>query len=96
VTSLLRAGHTDSLLADTAFDYMHPDALPAMLIASLAAQPATVFADQASWSAQLDRPGFIGLTMTAEPADRFAGHRFASRPDPAQVQPRQRSGQHPD
>ena len=37
---LLRAGHTDFVLNDTAFDYMRSHALPAMLIASLAAQPA--------------------------------------------------------
>jgi hypothetical protein len=64
---LLRAGHTDFVLNDAAFDYMRTRALPAMLIASLAAQPETVFADQAAWSAQLDRLGFTGLTTTPDP-----------------------------
>jgi len=82
---LLRAGHTDFVLNDAAFDYMRSRALSATLIARLAEQPATAFADQAAWSAHLDRLGFIALTTTPEPADRFAGHRFASRPDPVQI-----------
>jgi hypothetical protein len=64
---LLRAGHTDFVLNDTAFDYMRIRALPAMLITSLAAQPERMFADQAGWSAQLDRLGFTGLTTTPDP-----------------------------
>ena len=64
---LLRAGHTDFVLNDAAFDYMRARALPAMLIASLAAQPERDFADQAAWSAQLDRLGFTGLTTTPDP-----------------------------
>jgi hypothetical protein len=64
---LLRAGHTDFVLNDTAFDYMRAHALPATLIASLAAQPERVFANQAAWSAQLDRFGFTGLTTTPDP-----------------------------
>jgi hypothetical protein len=64
---LLRAGHTDFVLNDAAFYYMRTRALPAMLIASLAAQPERDFADQAAWSAQLDRLGFTGLTTTPEP-----------------------------
>jgi len=82
---LLRAGHTDFVLNDAAFDYMRGRALSATLIARLAEQPDTAFADQAAWSAHLDRLGFIALTTTPEPADRFAGHRFASRPDPVQI-----------
>ena len=64
---LLRAGHTDFVLNDAAFDYMRARALPATLIARLAEQPETVFADQAAWSAHLARLGFIGLTTTPEP-----------------------------
>lgn len=64
---LLRAGHTDFVLNETAFDYMRSHALPAMLIASLAAQPERVFANQAAWSAQLDRLEFTGLTTTPDP-----------------------------
>ena len=35
--------------------------------------------------AHLERPGFTTLKVAPEPADRFAGHRFALRPDPVQV-----------
>jgi len=68
-----------------------------MLIARLAAEPETRFADRTAWLAHLDRLGFAALTVTPEPADRFAGHRFASasgrrlrdmreaRPDPVRV-----------
>ncbi len=82
---LLRAEHTDFVSNDAAFDYMRTRAVPVMLIASLAAQPERDLADQAGWSAQLDWLGFTGLTTTPEPADGFAGHRFASRPDPVQI-----------
>ncbi len=64
---LLRAGHTDFVLNPAAFDYMRERALSAPLIARLAEQPETVFADQAAWSAQLDRLGFTGLTITPDP-----------------------------
>ena len=82
---LLRAGHTDFVLNDATFDYMRGRALPTTLITRLAEQPETAFADQAAWSAHLDRLGFAVLTVTPGPADRFAGHRFASRPDPVQI-----------
>ncbi len=82
---LLRAGHTDYVLNGAAYDYMRKHSLSAPLIASLAAQPETSFADQAAWLAHLDRLGFTKLEVTPEPADRFAGHRFASRPDPVRV-----------
>jgi Transposase IS66 family len=82
---LLRAGHTDYVLNDTAYDYMRKHALAAPLIASLAVQPQTCFADQATWLAHLDRLGFTALGVTPEPADRLAGHRFASRSDPVRV-----------
>ena len=64
---LLRAGHTDFVLNDAAFDYMRSRALSAPLIAQLAEQPNTAFADQAAWSAHLDRLGFTGLTTTPDP-----------------------------
>jgi hypothetical protein len=64
---LLRAGHTDFVLNDAAFDYMRGRALPAALIACLAAQPETSFADQDAWSAHLDRLGFTALTTTPDP-----------------------------
>ena len=64
---LLRAGHADFVLNDTAFSYMRNHALPATLIARLAGQRDTVFADQTAWSAQLERLGFAGLTTTPDP-----------------------------
>ena len=47
---LLRAGHTDFRYRRGIRLHAHPR-LPAMLIASLAAQPETVFSDPAAWSA---------------------------------------------
>jgi hypothetical protein len=82
---LLRAGHTDYVLNDAAYRYMRKHSLAAMLIARLAAEPETRFADRDAWLAHLDRLGFSGLDVTPEPADRLAGHRFASRPDPIRV-----------
>ena len=64
---LLRAGHSDFMLNDAAFDYMRSRALPASLIARLAAAADTIFADQAAWSAHLARLGFTGLTTTPDP-----------------------------
>jgi len=82
---LLRAGHTDYVLNDAAYGYMRKHSLAAPLLASLAAQPQTEFADQAAWIAHLERLGFTKLDVTPEPADRFAGHRFALRPDPVKI-----------
>jgi Transposase IS66 family len=64
---LLRAGHTDLVLNAAAFDYMRERALSATLIARLAEQPETAFADQAAWQAHLDRLGFTGLTISPDP-----------------------------
>ena len=64
---LLRAGHTDYMLNDAAFRYMHKHSLPAMLIARLAADPETRFADRDAWLAHLDRLGFSGLDVTPDP-----------------------------
>jgi hypothetical protein len=85
VACLLRAGHTDYVLNDAAYGYMRKHSLSAPLLASLAAQPQTRFADQKAWLAHLDRLGFTKLDVTPEPADRFAGHWFASRPNPVRV-----------
>ncbi len=67
MAGLLRAGHTDFVLNDTAFHYMRTRALSAPLIARLAEQSETAFADQAAWSAQLERLGFTALTTTPDP-----------------------------
>jgi hypothetical protein len=64
---LLRAGHTDYVLNDAAYDYMRKHALSAPLIARLTAQPQTRFADQAAWQAHLDRLGFTALDVTPNP-----------------------------
>ncbi len=64
---LLRAGHTDYVLNDAAFGYMRDHALSAALIARLAEQPQTSFADQPAWNAHLDRLGFTALTTTPNP-----------------------------
>ncbi len=62
---LLRAGHTDYVLNAAAYDYMRERGLSAPLIARLAAQPETIFLDQAVWSAQLERLGFTALRRVA-------------------------------
>ena len=64
---LLRAGHTDYVLNDAAFGYMRRHALATPLIARLAAQPQTGFANQTAWLAHLDRLGFTGLNVTPDP-----------------------------
>jgi hypothetical protein len=46
---------------------MRKHSLSAPLIASLAAQPQTAFADQAAWLAHLDRLGFTKLDVTPDP-----------------------------
>ena len=80
---LLRAGHTDFVLNDAAFEYMRERALSAPLIGCLAAQPETIFADQAAWSAHLDRLGFTVLTTTPDPGpDRHRGRPMGQRPRP--------------
>ena len=64
---LLRAGHTDYVLNDAAYGYMRKHSLSAPLIASLAAETETRFADQKSWLAHLDRLGFTKLDVTPDP-----------------------------
>ena len=61
---LLRAGHTDFVLNEAAFDYMRGRVLSASLIACLAAQPQRAFADQTAWSAHLAQLRFAELTTT--------------------------------
>ena len=64
---LLRAGHTDYVLNDAAYDYMRKHALSAPLIARLMAEPQTDFADEAGWLAHLKRLGFTALDVTPNP-----------------------------
>ena len=55
------------MLNAAAFYYMRDRALSAHLIARLAEQPETAFADQAAWQAHLDRLGFTELTTVPNP-----------------------------
>jgi hypothetical protein len=64
---LLRAGHNDYVLNDAAYGYMRKHSLSAPLIASLAAETETRFADQKAWLAHLDRLGFTKLDVTPDP-----------------------------
>ena len=64
---LLRAGYTDYVLNDAAYDYMRNQGLPAATIALLKAEPQTRFSDQIAWQAHLDRLGFNELNVTPEP-----------------------------
>jgi hypothetical protein len=65
---LLRAGHTDYVLNDAAYDYMRNQGLPAATIARLKAEPQTRFSDKTAWQAHLDRLGFNALKVTPDPA----------------------------
>jgi len=64
---LLRAGHTDYVLNDAAYDYMRNQGLPASTIALLKAEPRTRFGGQSAWQAHLGRLGFNGLKVTPDP-----------------------------
>jgi len=64
---LLRAGHTDYVLNDAAYDYMRNNGLPAATIARLMGEPETRFCDQTAWKAHLDRLGFNTLSVTPDP-----------------------------
>jgi len=64
---LLRAGHTDYVLNDAAYDYMRNQGLPAATIARLRAEPQTRFSDQTAWEAHLDRLGLNALKVTPDP-----------------------------
>jgi hypothetical protein len=64
---LLRAGHTDYVLNNAAYDYMRNNGLPAATIARLMAEPETRFSDQTAWQAHLDRLGFNALSVAPDP-----------------------------
>jgi hypothetical protein len=57
---------------DAAYGYMRKHSLPAPLVASLAAQPQTAFANQAAWLAHLDRLGLTELDVTPDPVPNAA------------------------
>ena len=61
---LLRAGHPDHVLNETALAYLRDRGLSGPLIAGLAEAGQTYFADQAAWQAHLRR---VGIVAPAKP-----------------------------
>lgn len=61
---LLRAGHTDYVLNETAFAYLRARGLAAPLIARLTTAGETWFVDQAAWRAHLKRLGIVSPAQT--------------------------------
>jgi len=82
---LLCAGHTDDVVNDAALEYMREHNLAGSVIRQLVEHAQRQFAEQAAWQRHLEQPGITDVQVTPEPADRFAWHRFASRPDPVRV-----------
>ncbi len=66
--SLLRAGHTDYVLGDAAFDYMRARNLSGKVIALLADHPVRRFEDEEAWAAHLDRLGISAMDVHPDPA----------------------------
>jgi hypothetical protein len=64
---LLRAGHTDYVINDAALAYMRQRKLAGPLIARLQACRTKRFADEATWTAHLDRLGLSGLAVNPDP-----------------------------
>jgi transposase IS66 family protein len=64
---LLRAGHTDYVLNDAAYDYMRNQGLPTAMIAYLKAQSETRFDGHGTWLAHLDRLGLTALRVMPDP-----------------------------
>src|SRR5205085_2129592 len=64
---LLRAGYDDYVINAEALAYMRQRALSGPVIARLAEHPDQVFADQAAWTAHLDRLGILALRVNPDP-----------------------------
>jgi hypothetical protein len=64
---VLRAGFTDYVVNAEALAYMRRRSLAGSVIASLAQHPEHHFADEAAWSAHLERLGITALTVTPDP-----------------------------
>jgi transposase IS66 family protein len=64
---LLRAGHGDYVINAEALAYMRLRALAGPIIARLAEHPDHFFADQAAWTAHLDRLGISALKVNPDP-----------------------------
>jgi hypothetical protein len=65
--SLLRAGHGDYVINDAALAYMRERGLAAHIIARLAEHPERYFADQAAWTAHLEKLGIAALKVNPDP-----------------------------
>ena len=65
--SLLRAGYDDYVVNNEALAYMRERALAAHVIARLAEHPERSFADQAAWTAHLEKLGIAALKVTPDP-----------------------------
>jgi hypothetical protein len=63
----LRAGHEDYVINAEALAYMRGRHLAARVIALLASQTETHFADRLAWQAHLDRLGIAALEVTPDP-----------------------------
>src|SRR5436309_14294021 len=63
---LLRAGYDDYVINAEALAYMRQRALSGPVIARLAEHPDQVFADQAAWTAHLDRLGILALRVNPD------------------------------
>src|SRR5690349_3733709 len=64
---VLRAGFTDYVINAEALAYMRRRSLAGSVIARLAQHPEHHFADEAAWSAHLERLGITALTVTPDP-----------------------------
>jgi hypothetical protein len=64
---LLRAGHRDYVVNAEALAYMRHRALAGPVIARLAEYPDKIFADQAAWTAHLNRLGISALKVNPDP-----------------------------
>jgi hypothetical protein len=64
---VLRAGFTDYVVNAEALAYMRRRSLAGPVIARLAEHPEHRFADEAAWSAHLERLGITALTVTPDP-----------------------------
>jgi hypothetical protein len=65
--SLLRAGHGDYVVNDAALAYMRERALAGPVIARLAEHPDRQFADQAAWTAHLEKLGIAAFKVNPDP-----------------------------
>ena len=65
--SLLRAGHTDSVVNAAALDYMRGHSLSGQVVAQLDTHPVQRFADTSAWTAHLAQLGIDMLAVTPDP-----------------------------